>query len=183
MATIVLDVQDDSLLTQIKKACQLLKGVSSVKVQRTPTAKIDDITKTAGYKEAMDDVKHGRVTEYASLKDFYKDGATEGVGTLRVTATPVQWGTPIYMIPIPAAKPMFEVIYDVVVVDENGKDIVTRENIHSFIEVNEANFGEISQTTLGKIRPVTIKIVPDHLYVLADADQKFSWIVLGDGND
>ena len=117
------------------------------------------------------------------LKDFYKDGATEGVGTLRVTATPVQWGTPIYMIPIPAAKPMFEVIYDVVVVDENGKDIVTRENIHSFIEVNEANFGEISQTTLGKIRPVTIKIVPDHLYVLADADQKFSWIVLGDGND
>jgi hypothetical protein len=73
MATIVLDVQDDSLLTQIKKACQLLKGVSSVKVQRTPTAKIDDITKTAGYKEAMDDVKHGRVTEYASLKDFYEE--------------------------------------------------------------------------------------------------------------
>ncbi len=32
-----------------------------------------DITKTAGYKEAMDDVKHGRVTEYASLKDFYKE--------------------------------------------------------------------------------------------------------------
>lgn len=32
MATIVLDVQDESLLTQIKKACQLLKGVASVKV-------------------------------------------------------------------------------------------------------------------------------------------------------
>ena len=31
------------------------------------------ITQTAGYKEAMDDVKHGRVTEYASLKDFYKE--------------------------------------------------------------------------------------------------------------
>lgn len=73
MATIVLDVQDDSLLTQIKKACQLLKGVTSVKVQRTPKAKIDDITKTAGYKEAMEDIKHGRVTEYASLKDFYKE--------------------------------------------------------------------------------------------------------------
>ena len=47
MATIVLDVQDESLVAQIKK--------------------------TAGYKEAMDDVKHGRVTEYASLKDFYKE--------------------------------------------------------------------------------------------------------------
>ena len=70
MATIILDVQDESLLTQIKKACQLLKGVTSVKVHKT---KSEDITKTAGYKEAMDDIKHGRVTEYASLKDFYKE--------------------------------------------------------------------------------------------------------------
>ena len=30
MATIVLDVQDESLLTQIKKACMLLKGAESV---------------------------------------------------------------------------------------------------------------------------------------------------------
>ena len=73
MATIVLDVQDESLLTQIKKACQLLKGVASVKVLRKPKAKNEDITQTAGYKEAMDDIKHGRVTEYASLKDFYKE--------------------------------------------------------------------------------------------------------------
>ena len=73
MATIVLDVHDDSLLTQIKKACQLLKGVAAVKVQRKTKAKIDDITKTTGYKEAMEDIKHGRVTEYASLKDFYKE--------------------------------------------------------------------------------------------------------------
>ena len=36
-------------------------------------SRVDDITKTAGYKEAMDDIKHGRVTEYASLKDFYKE--------------------------------------------------------------------------------------------------------------
>ena len=35
--------------------------------------RVEDITQTAGYKEAMDDVKHGRVTEYASLKDFYKE--------------------------------------------------------------------------------------------------------------
>ena len=95
MSTIVLDVQDESLLTQIKKACQLLKGVASVKVVskreksqaclnssereqaqaklKVHKAKNEDITKTAGYKEAMDDIKHGRVTEYASLKDFYKE--------------------------------------------------------------------------------------------------------------
>jgi len=70
MATIVLDVQDESLLTQIKKACLLLKGVASVRVHKP---KAEDITKTAGYKEAMEDVKHGRVSEYASLKVFYKE--------------------------------------------------------------------------------------------------------------
>lgn len=70
MATIVLDVQDESLLTQIKRACQLLKGVTSVRVHKTRN---EDITQTAGYKEAMNDIKHGRVTEYASLKDFYKE--------------------------------------------------------------------------------------------------------------
>ena len=71
MATIVLDVQDESLLTQIKKACQLLKGVASVKVQRKP--KNEDITKTAGYKEAMDDIKHGRVYTYDSVDQLFEE--------------------------------------------------------------------------------------------------------------
>ena len=48
MATIVLDVQDESLLMQIKKACQLLKGVASVKVHKEPKARVDDITKEIG---------------------------------------------------------------------------------------------------------------------------------------
>ena len=69
MATIVLDVQDESLVAQIKKACQLLKGVVSVKVHKTET---EDITKTAGYKEAMEDVKHGRVYHAESVDDMFK---------------------------------------------------------------------------------------------------------------
>ena len=60
------------MLKDIKKAISLLKGVSSVKVKRT-TKKEYDITKTAGYREAMDDVKNGRVYHYDSLKDFYKE--------------------------------------------------------------------------------------------------------------
>ena len=36
-----------------------------------------DITKTKGYQEAMEDIKHGRVTHYESLKDFYKEMGTE----------------------------------------------------------------------------------------------------------
>ena len=32
-----------------------------------------DITKTGGYRESMDDVKHGRVTHYDSVDDMFKD--------------------------------------------------------------------------------------------------------------
>ena len=70
MATLVLQVPDESLVTKVKQACKMLMGVASVKVQKP---KEHDITKTAHYKAAMDDVKNGRVTTYASLEDFYKE--------------------------------------------------------------------------------------------------------------
>jgi hypothetical protein len=74
MATIVLQIPDESLVSKVKQACKMLVGVASVKVQKTTASpKTFDITKTAGYRKAMEDVKHGRVTEYASLDDFYKE--------------------------------------------------------------------------------------------------------------
>ena len=69
---ILVNIEDMSMLKDIKKAISLLKGVASVKVKRT-TKKEYDITKTAGYREAMNDVKNGRVYHYDSLKDFYKE--------------------------------------------------------------------------------------------------------------
>ncbi len=69
MATILLNVPDESLVSKIKQACKMLQGVASVKVQRP---KSEDITKTAGYKEAMDDVKHGRVYHADSVDDMFK---------------------------------------------------------------------------------------------------------------
>ena len=95
MTTLVLQVSDESLVTKVKQACKMLMGVTSVKVlskREKSDACIDsseretarrnvkvqkpkehDITKTAHYKAAMDDVKNGRVTTYASLEDFYKE--------------------------------------------------------------------------------------------------------------
>ena len=32
-----------------------------------------DVAKTAGFKEAMEDVKHGRVTMYDSVDDLFKE--------------------------------------------------------------------------------------------------------------
>jgi len=73
MATLVLQIPDESLVQKVKQACKMIVGVASVKVQKTAMKKEYDITKTAGYREAMDDVKNGRVTTYDSLQDFYKE--------------------------------------------------------------------------------------------------------------
>ena len=72
MATLVLQIPDESLVHKVKQACKMLVGVASVKVQK-PTAKKEfDITKTAGYREAMDDVKNGRVYHADSVDDMFK---------------------------------------------------------------------------------------------------------------
>ncbi len=75
MATIVLQVPDESLVLKIKQACKMLLGVSSVKVHRTRRYEPQtlDVTQTAGFKEAMDDVKHGRVSEYNSVDELFQD--------------------------------------------------------------------------------------------------------------
>lgn len=70
MATIVLQVPDESLVTKVKQACKMLMGVTSVKVQNTPS-KVADITKTAHYKAAMDDVKNGRIYHASSVDDMF----------------------------------------------------------------------------------------------------------------
>ena len=73
MATLVLQVPDESLVSKVKQACKMLMGVTSVKVQKEVKLKEYDITKTAGFREAMDDVKHGRVTTYDSVDDLFKE--------------------------------------------------------------------------------------------------------------
>lgn len=72
MATIVLQVPDESLVLKVKQACKMLMGVASVKIQKDNKPKVYDITKTASYREAMDDVKHGRINSYDSVDDMFK---------------------------------------------------------------------------------------------------------------
>ena len=72
MATLVLHIPDESLVQKVKQACKMLVGVASVKVQKDAKPKEYDITKTAGYREAMDDVKNGRVYHADSVDDMFK---------------------------------------------------------------------------------------------------------------
>ena len=72
MATLVLQVADENLVQKVKQACKMIVGVTSVKVQRPAKEKVYDITKTKAFQEALDDVKHGRVTHYDSVADMFK---------------------------------------------------------------------------------------------------------------
>lgn len=60
------------MLEQIKQAISMLRGVVSVKEKKTKPKEYD-ITKTAGFREAMDDIEHGRVTTYDSVDDLFKE--------------------------------------------------------------------------------------------------------------
>ena len=73
MATIVLQVPDESLVAKVKQACKMIIGVTSVRTQKPAKTKEYDITKTKAFQEALDDVKHGRVTHYDSVDDMFKE--------------------------------------------------------------------------------------------------------------
>ena len=72
MATLVLQVPDESLVQKVKQACKMLVGVASVKLQKPAKEKEFDITKTKGFQEAKDDVKHGRVYHAESVDDMFR---------------------------------------------------------------------------------------------------------------
>ncbi len=157
----------------------------------------DVLTKSVTKEESMSIPYVNNPLDSASLASFYIDnyGAVneiDGVGALRVTKKLVQWGKPMYIIPnlynnvylSDDYHLIFEVVYDVVVQNEAGGDVVTRKDVHSTIEFNTENFGSgsdlISYGGAGEVESIVIKIVPDHLYVLADADQTIGYIVVGE---
>ena len=69
MVQLILTINDESMLSKIKAACKMLKGVIDV---RTVKEKKIDITQTEGYKEAMEDVKEGRVYHAENVEDMFQ---------------------------------------------------------------------------------------------------------------
>ena len=72
MATIILQIPDETLVSKVKQACKMLVCVTSVKIQKDAKPKNTDVTKTAGFREAMEDVKNGRVYQADSVDDMFK---------------------------------------------------------------------------------------------------------------
>lgn len=81
-----------------------------------------------------------------------------------------QWGPAFYTIPDKKFTPTINVTYDVVFKDENQKEVITRKDVTSAIELNEKNFESLKQGVTAMIYPIRILIQPRYLYVLADED-------------
>ena len=67
MTQVTLQFENNSIKNHFLKIIALMDGVSVVKPQ--PKTK----SKKCGLDEALDDVKAGRVSEYASVDDFFKE--------------------------------------------------------------------------------------------------------------
>ena len=119
----------------------------------------------------------GDKTIYDNTNSTLRIGYSDPVETV---ADARQWGNPFYAIPSASFNPTIEVKYDVTVKDENGNFIETRENITSTIEFSSGYFTDYASGSVGKIHPIVVQIVPSYLYVLADADQRASWIIVQD---
>lgn len=78
MATLVLQVPDESMVTKVKHACKMLMGVTSVKVQKPAKPLLYD-PETGEFlndktMKVIEDAHKGiGVTHYDSLQDFYKE--------------------------------------------------------------------------------------------------------------
>lgn len=81
-----------------------------------------------------------------------------------------QWGSDFFTIPDDAFTPKIKVTYDVELIAEDGKTVVTRKNVTSVITLNKENFGNLTMGKTAMINPIRILIQPRYLYVLADQD-------------
>lgn len=89
-----------------------------------------------------------------------------------------QWGANFYAIPSASFTPTIEVKYDVTVQDEEGNYIETRTNITNTIQFSNGYFeAYTSGGSVDQLHTILVQIVPSYLYVLADADQRASWLL------
>lgn len=71
MTQLTVKIEDVSMLNKSSRLISLLRSVVSVNVKKTKPKEYD-ITKTAGFREAMDDIEHGRVTHADSVDEMFQ---------------------------------------------------------------------------------------------------------------
>ena len=75
MATLTIRVEDRSVLAKLKRVLESMKGVVIVPNH-----------KKTGIEEAMDDIRHGRVTEYKNADDMFDKLGIQSAQTKNIVA-------------------------------------------------------------------------------------------------
>lgn len=149
--------------------------------------KVGDITCTysEGEKELIWSIKETKdVTKAVPIiiGATVDDGHGEQVGqTIDVTSADfVPWKGNFYVIPWKDFNPTVTVTYDVIDVYDDGKETITRKDVKSDIVFNSTNFSEYVASALkaGNRYPIKIRIMPKYLYVLADVDQTYGYLLI-----
>ncbi len=123
----------------------------------------------------------GTAVMYKDNDDTYNSGnGTLRIGyTNRAITTTGKWGADFFAIPSADFKPNISVKYDVQVKNEDGTYTTTRENITNTIQFSDSFFTSYTEGgAVGKLNKITVQIIPDYLYVLADADQRLGYLVI-----
>lgn len=105
----------------------------------------------------------------------------DAAATMRVTAKGYNtWGPRLYAIPSQDFRPLLTVQYDAEVEDEQGNHVITRSDVQATIQLDNTNFPLVDNKAPqpGHNNVFQIEIIPDYLYVLADADQRSNAIVI-----
>ena len=66
MTQLILNIEDASLLTQIKKACSLMRGVGSIAVKK------DVAMPNKTTRKAMEEAKKGDIVKCGSFEEYLK---------------------------------------------------------------------------------------------------------------
>ena len=64
-STLSVEIEDESMIRDIKKAISMVRGVTKVRMPRRK--------RLTGYEQARLDVEDGRICSYDSLDDFIKE--------------------------------------------------------------------------------------------------------------
>lgn len=99
--------------------------------------------------------------------ETYDDATQTAIVT---SAGYTQWGSDFFTIPDADFTPQIKVRYDVELIAEDGKTMVTRKDVTSVITLNKDNFSNLTTGKTAMISPIRILIQPRYLYVLADQD-------------
>ena len=72
MPQLVINIENKGILASLKRVLSSLDGVSIVKTIHTSSPSRPDITQPAGYREAMEDKREGRVYHADNAEDMLK---------------------------------------------------------------------------------------------------------------